>query len=225
MGSTRLTGRLLSSRKTAGTKVVEPGPLGTWRTVGEAGLMFKVNGLLMPPGAYTINWPVDPTDSGNCALICGEETMKSGITEPLMVTQDPPKTVGNGLALLDTVVSLKFEPSTLINPPALKGWLLSAVLTTLVICGAPAVAVVESKFIDSTVKPDCVSTTIALPFDSGATERVKGLMLGSGAGGSGGAPGTGMGGTTIGNGTIGDSAILVAFAPTPWLNSTRESIP
>ena len=34
-----------------------------------------------------------------------------------------------------------------------------------------------------------------------------------------------MGGTTIGNGTIGDSAILVAFAPTPWVNSTRESIP
>ena len=138
-----------------------------------------------------------------------------------MVTHDPPKTVGNGLALLDTVVSLKFEPSTLINPPAFKGCLLSAVLTTLVICGAPAA---EPKLIGTTVKPDCVSTIIAFPFDSGATERVNGLIFGSGAGGSGGAPGTGVGGTTIGNGIIGDSTILVGVT-VPLVKSTRASMP
>src|SRR4030088_526883 len=100
--------------------------------------------------------------------------MKSGITEPFTVTHDPPKTVGSGLALLETVVSLKFEPSTLINPPAVKAALRSDVLTTLVICGA---AVAASKFAGNTVKPDCVSRMIAFPLDSGATERVNGLMF------------------------------------------------
>jgi hypothetical protein len=195
--------------------MVEPTAPGTWSTLGAVGVMFKLNGLLAPPGPYTINWPVVPVVSGNCALICEGETMKSGITEPLTVTHDPPKTVGNGLALVETVVSLKFVPSTLINPPAVKGWLRSAVLTTLEIWGRVVVVVVASKFEPSTVKPDCVSTIIAFPFDKGATERVNGLIFGSGEGGGGGAPGTGVAGTTIGNGTMGDSAVLVGCMPTP----------
>src|SRR5260370_25335857 len=102
--------------------------------------------------------------------------MKSGIREPLTVTQAPPRTVGSGLCVVDAVLSLKFEPSTLINPPAVKRRLRSAVFTTLSICGE---VVVASKFEGSTGKPDCVSRIIAFPFAKEASERVKAMIFGS----------------------------------------------
>jgi hypothetical protein len=71
--------------------------------------------------------------------------MKGIITEPLMVTHDPPKT-GSGLALLDTVAL--GATSTLINRRRSKAGCYQYSLRWW--CGAPAVAA-ESKFIDSAV--------------------------------------------------------------------------
>ena len=148
--------------------------------------------------------------------------MKSGITESLTVTQESPSTVGSGVWLVETVSRLKFEPSTLIRPPPVRGWLASPVLTTLVTFG---LVVVASKFEGSTVNPDCVRRMIAFPFASGAIVRVNGLTFASGTGGGGGAPGAGVTGSTMGNGTIGDSAVWVGFEPTPVARSTRCSTP
>src|SRR5262249_32320620 len=99
-----------------------------------------VNGLLTPPGVYTSKVPVSPAVNGNCALIWGGETRKSGITEPFKVTHESPSTVGSGVELLGTVFWLRFVPSTLSNPPAVKGWLRSAVFTTPVIRGGAVAA-------------------------------------------------------------------------------------
>src|SRR5579872_7062824 len=136
--------------------------------------------------------------SGSCALISGGETMNSGIVEPFSVTQEPARVFGRGLPLLEAPIGARFVPWTEINPPPVRGCEESAVFTTFEITGG---AVAASKFDGSTVKPDCVSRTIAFPPGSGATVRVNGLTFGSGAGGGGGAPATCVGGTTIGKGT------------------------
>src|SRR5258708_21785510 len=119
-------------------------------TLGAVGRMApRMNGSLTPPGVYTINVPPDPTVKGSCASISGGDTLKSGITPPLTVTQEFPKTVGAGLALLETVVCARFDPNMLIRAPPVKLWLPSGVLTTSVTTG---LTVVASKFKGSTVK-------------------------------------------------------------------------
>ena len=120
--------------------------------LGEVGVMEpRVNGSLTPPGVYTINVPLEPIDKGSCASISGGDTLKSGITPPLTVTQEFPNTVGAGLALLETGVCARFVPSTLIRPPPVTLWLPSGVLTTSLTTG---LTVVASKLKGSTVKPD-----------------------------------------------------------------------
>src|SRR5260370_5033905 len=138
--------------------------------LGAVGVMEpRVNGSLTPPGVYTINVPLEPIDKGSCASISGGDTLKSGITPPLTVTQEFPKTVGAGFALLETVVCARFDPNMLIRPPPVKGCFGSEVFTTLVTTGFDVVA---SKFKGSTVKPDCVRE-MRVPLGSATTERVK----------------------------------------------------
>src|SRR5206468_212686 len=117
----------------------------------------------------TISCPVADVN-GSWPLILVGETRKSGINWPFTVTHESPSTVGAGLALLETVLEARFDPSTLTNPPAVRFFgSLVLVSTTLVMTGFTVVA---SKFEGSVTKPDCVSEII-VPFESTASDRMN----------------------------------------------------
>src|SRR5205085_687375 len=106
-------------RMTLGIISDEPGPAGTWTMLGAVAWVARGNGSLEPPGVCTTSWPPD-VPNGSCPSIWGGETRDSGTSTLFTVTQESASTVGLGSALLDAVLEDRFEPKTLISPPAVS---------------------------------------------------------------------------------------------------------